>query len=158
MAKTQPASPLQAQIDRLEQQRLETLHGIKSQLRVAGNSLKPSNIVRDAAQDIISSTDIKKLALKAAGTIAIAFILKQILQKNKKQVDEEHDELSHSESFWDRTLSTIMQFAGPLLAEQLQHVGPFLAEQFTAFVRRHKNKSSNDQEDDETDRESDMAT
>lgn len=147
MAKNQPASPLQVQIDRLEQQRIETLHGIKSQLRIAGNSLKPANIIRDAAHDIISSRDLKKLALKAAGTVAVAFILKQILQKNEKNVDEQKEQISHSESFLDRILAMLMPVVWPILEEQ-----------FISLVQRWKARGSHDPEYDDEDRDSDMAS
>jgi hypothetical protein len=120
MAQEQKASPLQRQIDRLELRREETLQGIKSQLRLAGNSLKPVNIIKDAARDVIESHDVRKLLLKAAGTVAVAFILRQVIQKGEKHNDEQRENQEHEESFWDRTLQFLMRYAGAFLADQVK--------------------------------------
>lgn len=127
MAESKKTSPLQAKIDLLEQQRAQSFREIKHQLKVTGQSLRPGNMIRDAAKDVIQSTDLKKLALKAGGAVAVAFILKQVLQKNEKKVQDNLEELHEKETFMDRTMESLMKFAGI-----------FLAEQVTSFVQRYQ--------------------
>ena len=127
MTQIKTTSPLQAKIDMLEVQRTQTLTGIKQQLKATGQSLKPRNMLRDAAKDIIESTDLKKLALKAGGAVAVAFILKQVLQKSEKHVQEAQQDLNNKETFWDRTLEAVMKYAGV-----------FLAGQVNSFVQRQR--------------------
>lgn len=127
MAEIKKPSPLQAKIDLLEQQREQSFREIKHQLKVTGQSLRPSNMIRDAAKDVIQSTDLKKLALKAGGALAVAFILKQVLQKNEKKVQDNLGALHEKETFMDRTMESLMKFAGV-----------FLAEQVTSFVQRYQ--------------------
>jgi hypothetical protein len=144
MAEIQKASPLQAQIDRLEAQRAETFLGIKNQLRLTGQSLKPANMLRDAAKDIIESRDLKKLAIQAAGAVLAAFVLRQIIQKSKKQTDETREQLGASDSFLDRMLEMIMPIAGQFLGDQLN-----------AFMARRQSASAAD--DDSEERQADNA-
>lgn len=127
MADIKKPSPLQAKIDLLEQQRTQSFREIKQQLKVTGQSLRPANMIRDAAKDVIQSTDLKKLALKAGGAVAVAFILKQVLQKNEKKVQDNLGELHEKETFMDKTMESLMKFAGV-----------FLAEQVTSFVHRYQ--------------------
>ena len=137
------SSPLQAKIDALEQQRAQSFREIKQQLKVTGQSLRPGNMIRDAAQDLVQSTDLKKLALKAGGAVAVAFILKQVLQRNEKKVQDNIYELHEKETFMDRTMESLMKFAGV-----------FLAEQVTSFVQRYqasrqeRSRQSENQPDD----------
>jgi hypothetical protein len=144
MGEIRKASPLQAQIDRLEVQRAETLLGIKNQLRLTGQSLKPANILRDAAKDVIESRDLKKLALKAAGAVLAAFLLKQIIQKSHKQTEESREQLGASDSFLDRMLEMGMPIA-------IQ----FFGDQLNAFMARRQAAKTAD--DDSEERETENA-
>lgn len=79
-----PSEMLNERIALLERQRETDLLALKYQLHETGQSLKPSNIVKSAMQDVAGNDQVRSIFKKAVIGIAIGLVAKVVLSRNKK--------------------------------------------------------------------------
>lgn len=78
---------IQDTIIRLEQKRDQDLLELKQQLRATGQSLKPSNMIKDVVHEVTESKKIKSLLIKAAIGVAIGFAAKKLIGRQRAKVN-----------------------------------------------------------------------
>jgi hypothetical protein len=121
---TERQHSIQQQIEELKKEREASMIQLKRQLRETGQSLKPGNLIRDAAKDVIENTDLRHLALKAAGIWVMALLLKKVAKKGEAYMaerEQKEENTADSHSFWDRTLDTLVAHGAEFVEEQLHH-------------------------------------
>ena len=83
MSHIQQTAALNSIIHSLEEKRLNELSTLKAQLRLTGESMKPSNLIKTAANELTGNKTIKTALIQAAIGLAIGFATKKIMAANK---------------------------------------------------------------------------
>jgi hypothetical protein len=85
MEKSSHSEKLHEQIAYLEQKQHSELLLLKKQLRKTGQSLKPSNLIKSAIQDVASNTQLRATIKKAVIGLAVGLMTKKLLTSNKNK-------------------------------------------------------------------------
>lgn len=73
---------LEERIRELELLEAEQMNHLKASASIAAESIRPSNIIKNAFSDITGSGNFKKEALKASAGIAAGMLIKKVLTNN----------------------------------------------------------------------------
>lgn len=84
MSKVNPNDELNSNISLLEQKRDKDFLELKQQLRLTGESMKPSNLIKGAVKDISGSNQLRSMLIKAGIGLALGFVAKKLITKQRR--------------------------------------------------------------------------
>lgn len=114
---------LQDTITLLEQKRQKDLLELKQQLRATGQSLKPSNMIKDVVHEVTESKQLKSFLIKAAIGLAVGFAAKKFMERKRQKVNVKNkllgDVLSYGLNILVARRNGLIKAAGFYAANQL---------------------------------------
>ena len=79
MSKVNHPEALNSLILSLEEKRAEEFRALKDQLRATGESLKPANLIKSAAEELTGNKQLKSYLLQAGIGLAVTLLTKKLL-------------------------------------------------------------------------------
>ena len=83
MSTVDQTESLTALIHSLEARRKDELISLKAQLHLTGESMKPGNLIKSAANELTGDKTIKSYLIQAGIGLAVGFLTKKILEATK---------------------------------------------------------------------------
>ncbi len=74
---------LTTMIQSLEERRLNELSELKAQLHLTGESMKPVNLIKSAANELTGNKNIKSYLLQAGVGLAVGYLTKKLVESSK---------------------------------------------------------------------------
>ncbi len=88
MSRPTPSEILEQRIASLKAKRRTDLFELRAQLRETGQSLKPANLVKGAARDILGMTGVPSMLWKAGLGLGLALIMKKVTRPSRNHTPE----------------------------------------------------------------------
>jgi len=121
MSKITPNESLNLKISLLEQKRAAEFQDLKQQLRMTGESLKPSSILKGVVKDITASSQFRSVLIKAALGLALGFVTKKLVtnQSHNKTHRAVGNALQYGISFLAAERGNLLKSAGMFAANHV---------------------------------------
>lgn len=74
---------LATMIHSLEERKTNELNELKAQLHLAGESMKPANLIKSAANELTGNKNVKAYLLQAGVGLAVGFLTKKLAEDSK---------------------------------------------------------------------------
>jgi hypothetical protein len=74
---------LTTMIQSLEERRVNELNELKAQLHLTGESMKPINLIKSAANELTGNKNVKSYLLQAGVGLAVGFLTKKMTEDSK---------------------------------------------------------------------------
>lgn len=121
MSKVNPNDELNSNISLLEQKRDKDFLELKQQLRLTGESMKPSNLIKGAVKDISGSSQLRSMLIKAGIGLALGFVAKKLITKQRRNNKNQilGNALQYGISFLAAKRNNLIKAAGIYVANSL---------------------------------------
>ena len=121
MSKVNPNDALNKKISLLEQKRAAEFQGLKQQLHMTGESLKPANILKGVVRDITGSSQFRSVLIKAAVGIVLGIVAKKLVtsQSHNKTHRAVGNALQYGISFLAAERGNLLKSAGMYAANHI---------------------------------------
>ncbi|MEP6794359.1 MAG: hypothetical protein ABJB16_08540 [Saprospiraceae bacterium] len=83
MSTVRHTEALNTMIHSLEERRTNELNELKAQLHLTGESMKPVNLIKSAANELTGNKNVKSYLLQAGVGLAVGFLTKKLTEDSK---------------------------------------------------------------------------